>query len=64
MTAAELRADPTVVAWLLLPLPLDDLAEMGRLLERVWPDAHVGPSVDVDGVGTVLPIRILAIDAS
>ncbi len=57
MTAAELRADPTVVGWLLLPLPLDFIAALGRLLGRAWPDAHVGPSVEVDGVGTVLPIR-------
>lgn len=57
MTAAELRADPTVVGWLLLPMPLDDLAELGRLLDRAWPGAVAGPSVEVDGVGLVLPIR-------
>ncbi len=57
MTAAELRADPTVVGLLLLPMPLDDLAALGRLLDGVWSDAYVGPSVEVDGVGMVLPIR-------
>ncbi len=57
MTAAELRADPTVVGWLLLPLPLDVLAALGRLLDGVSSDAYAGPSVEVDGVGLVLPIR-------
>ncbi len=56
MTAAELRADPTIIGWLLLPLPLDAVAVLAKIA-RERAVYRVGPPVEVDGVGTVLPIR-------
>lgn len=56
MTPAELRADPTVIGWLLLPLPLDDVVVLAKIA-REWAVYRVGPPVEVDGVGPVLPIQ-------
>ena len=45
------------IAWIALPIGLDDLAAVTQVIVERWPGATVGEAVDHPALGRVMPVH-------